>query len=92
MNTDTRHFVVAHINTTMEEDRTEKYVALENKLVENKKTILWLVKNGNGSVNEVNEISRLRREAKQLTLSLTREIQCARGYIKCNRNRTNKCK
>ena len=76
----------------MEEDRTEKYVALENKLVENKKTILWMVKNGNGSVNEVNEISRLRREAKQLTLSLTREIQCERRYIKCNRNRTNKCK
>ncbi|CAF1612727.1 unnamed protein product, partial [Adineta ricciae] len=80
----------AHINTTMEEDRTEKYVALENKLVENKKTILWLVKNGNGSVDEKGEIGRLRREAKQLTLNLTREIQCERRYIKCNRNRTNK--
>ncbi|CAF0737910.1 unnamed protein product [Adineta ricciae] len=73
----------AHINTTMEEDRTEKYVALENKLVENKKTILWLVKNGNGSVDEKNEIGRLRREAKQLTLNLTREIQCERRYTRC---------
>ena len=74
----------------MEEDRTEKYVALENKLVENKKTILWLVKNGNGSVNEVNEISRLRREAKQLTLSLTREIQCERRYTRCKQSVENK--
>ena len=90
MNTELRCFVVAHINTTMDEDRTEKYVELEKKIGENKKTVLWLVKNGNGSVDEMNKIRRLRREAKQLILNLTREIQCERRYIKCNR--TNKCK